>query len=219
MNKQIEFDYEKDSKERMPWEHYTEQLAQADPEEISARLQIPYDRENKTFTLVFMGSTYHIAFPDFTVSHEEDSIGYYPLEEMHYAKILVIRYLLEGKITLFTGSFHTYREMPWGEVYYKQFQGRCILRLAYGFGSKIKKFTEVLERMKAKKLNFGDCSFEVELLENLYVRYILWEGDEEFPPSAQILFSDNFPSSFSAEDMAVVGDVTIGTFKAIEKIL
>ena len=36
---------------------------------------------------------------------------------------------------------------------------------------------------------------------------ILWEGDEEFPPSSQILFSDNFPVSFQAEDMAVMGDV------------
>ncbi|MFQ9393460.1 MAG: DUF3786 domain-containing protein [Lachnospiraceae bacterium] len=36
-----------------------------------------------------------------------------------------------------------------------------------------------------------------------------------FPPSAQILFSDNFPLSFSAEDMAVVGDITIGTMKKL----
>mgnify|MGYP000594588565 CR=1 FL=1 len=34
---------------------------------------------------------------------------------------------------------------------------------------------------------------------------ILWEGDEEFPPSSQILFSDNFPVSFQAEDMAGYG--------------
>ena len=46
---------------------------------------------------------------------------------------------------------------------------------------------------------------------------ILWEGDEEFPPSSQILFSDNFPVSFQAEDMAVMGDVIIGSLKAYLK--
>ena len=40
--------------------------------------------------------------------------------------------------------------------------------------------------------------------------------DDEFPPSAQILFSDNFPAAFTqGEDMAVVGDVTIDMLKAL----
>ena len=46
---------------------------------------------------------------------------------------------------------------------------------------------------------------------------ILWEGDEEFPPSSQILFSDNFPVAFQAEDMAVVGDISINMLKALAK--
>ena len=49
------------------------------------------------------------------------------------------------------------------------------------------------------------------------IQMILWEGDEEFPPSSQILFSDNFPVSFQAEDMAVMGDVIIGSLKAYLK--
>ena len=58
----------------------------------------------------------------------------------------------------------------------------------------------------------------MELVKNYFVQFILWEGDDEFPPSSQILFSDNFAASFAAEDMAVVGDVTIGTMKAVEKL-
>ncbi len=48
---------------------------------------------------------------------------------------------------------------------------------------------------------------------------ILWEGDDEFPPSSQILFSDNFPISFQAEDMAVMGDVIIGSLKSFAKCI
>ena len=46
---------------------------------------------------------------------------------------------------------------------------------------------------------------------------MLWAGDEEFPPSSQILFSDNFPLSFEAEDLAVVGDIAIGTLKKMKE--
>lgn len=74
--------YEKDSKERMPWEHYMEQYQNADPLEISKRLAVPYDEETKAFTLKFLGTVYHITFPDFQVTHLEDDMGFYPLEEM-----------------------------------------------------------------------------------------------------------------------------------------
>ena len=49
---------------------------------------------------------------------------------------------------------------------------------------------------------------------------ILWEGEPEegFPPSAQILFSDNFPAAFSAEDVAYVGDIVMGYMKKCREL-
>lgn len=211
----MNFDYEKDSKERIPYEHYLERFKREDPLVISGRTQIPYDEERKIFTLRLMGSTYEISWPEYEVHAKEDSIGQYPLEQASNARILVLRYLLEGSAAPSSGNFLTYREVPWGEVYFKQFQGRCIFRLAYGFGGKIPKFREVMERLGATRTRFGDCSYEFEFLNNLYLRFILWEGDDEFPPSAQILFSDNFPVAFHGEDMAVVGDISIGMIKAL----
>ena len=46
-----DLNYEKDSKERMPWEHYTEEFQKADPKEIAGRLSIPYNEEKKELTL------------------------------------------------------------------------------------------------------------------------------------------------------------------------
>ena len=64
-----DLNYEKDSKERMPWEHYTQEFAAADPGEIASRLSIPYDEETKKLTLTFLGTQYQITWPDFTVTH------------------------------------------------------------------------------------------------------------------------------------------------------
>lgn len=208
-------EYAKDSKERVPLEHYISLYQEADPKDISRRTGISYDDEKKTFRLKLMNTVYEISWPEFRILHQEDSVGYYPLEETIPAKILILRYLLEGCFAKASGKFYTYREMPWGEVYYKQFQGRCIMRLAYGFGNKLQDFSRVMETLGAKKAADGDCSYVIEFMEGMQIKFILWEGDDEFPPSAQILFSDNFPVSFSAEDMAVVGDITIGTFKKL----
>ena len=107
--------------------------------------------------------------------------------------------------------------MPWGEVYLRQFDGRCIKRLAFTYGNRINDFSSIMEHMGALAINHGDIAYEVEIYPGYRIQMILWEGDEEFPPSSQILFSDNFPVSFQAEDMAVMGDVLIGSLKGFFK--
>ena len=75
-----------------------------------------------------------------------------------------------------------------------------------------------MEKIGAEKISNGDAGYEFEFLNDLKLRFILWAGDDEFPPSAQILFSDNFPMAFTqGEDMAVVGDVSINMLKALSR--
>ena len=214
-----DLNYEKDSKERMPWEHYTEEFQKADPKEIAGRLSIPYNEEKKELTLKLLGTVYHISWPDFQVSHEADDMGFYPLETMTYARTLTIRFLLNGAEASGTGKFKTYREMPWGEVYLRQFDGRCIKRLAFSYGNRIKDFQAIMEHMHCVPVKHGDIAYQLEIFPDYLVQMILWEGDDEFPPSSQILFSDNFPISFQAEDMAVMGDVIIGSLKSFAKCI
>ena len=211
--------YGKDSTERLPWEHYLSQYQEADPKEIAERLGISYDEEQKYFTLKFLGTVYQISWPDFQVTHEADDMGFYPLETMTYARTLTIRFLLNGAKASGTGKFKTYREMPWGEVYLRQFDGRCIKRLAFSYGNRIKDYQAIMEHMHCVPVKHGDIAYQLEIFPDYLVQMILWEGDDEFPPSSQILFSDNFPISFQAEDMAVMGDVIIGSLKSFAKCI
>ena len=215
----MDFDYAKDSKEQRPYEYYLKTYQEIDPKEISEKTGFFYDEEKKVFTVVFMGSTYDISFPDYKISHKEDEKGVYPLEEAMNAKIFMVRYLSEKAKAPSSGKFLTYREVPWGEVYFRQFQGRCLMRLAFSYGNKLEAFKKVMTAMGAKPLEQGDCAFELEFMEGFFIRLILWEGDDEFPPSSQILFSDNFAVTFAAEDLAVAGDICINMMKAVERKL
>ena len=72
-----------------------------------------------------------------------------------------------------------------------------------------------MEQMGGTPVKMGDVAYSFEIMDGLSMIFIFWEGDEEFQPSAQILFSDNFASVFKAEDLAVAGDISIGNLKAI----
>lgn len=199
----MEIPYERDNKERIPLEHYMTLYEKLDPVECVKRTKAAYDQEQREFTLEIMGRSYRVKFPSFQTEPEAS----------HPEKMLLIRYLLEAELLPMSGRFITYREVPWGETYFRNFEGRCLKRLAFGFGSRLDDFRRGMEKLGGLPVNTGDAGYEFPFMKGLYMKFILWAGDEEFPPSAQILFSDNFKLAFTAEDLAVVGDVSINYLK------
>lgn len=204
------------NKELIPLEHYLEEYRKADPAEISSRTGFAYDAERQVFHVIFLGREYEVAYPGFEVKCLDEKYGYSPLLETNPAKILVVRFLLEGAAAISTGKFLTYREVPWGEVYYRQFNGRCMMRLAFSYGNKQEQFQRACETVGASPVKAGDMGYEFEIFPGYKVQFLLWAGDDEFPPSSQILFSDNFTAAFHAEDLVVVCDVIIGTLKKLQ---
>ncbi len=227
--------YDKNQQYGVPFGTYRQQYAGADPQMLSESSGVPYDFEKRQFSLKLLGTDYAISHPGFDVrclerkpdlrasvgSSDEPSsiqranVPYAPLLTEDAAKILIIRYLTFGRNAMFMGTFKPYSEMPWGNVYERNFQGRCIRRLAFTFGTRIGQFCKAMERLEARKLPSSGESYEMDFLEDLRLRLTVWEADDEFPPSAQILFSDNFPYAFSGEDMAYVGDLVILTLKKL----
>ena len=201
-------DFEKNNKDRLPYLHYLELFSKKNPFEMAERCRTAYDPETQCFTLRLMGQTYSIHWPDFVISHPEDG-RYWALDAIN-AKILVLRYFLDGSFTPASGRFLSYRDFPWGEVYIQQFSGRCLNRFAFTFSKRTSDLKRAMECVGAVPIPEGDFGYQLEFMDGLFLRFSLWLADDEFPPSAQILFSDNFALAFTAEDMAVVGDVSIG---------
>ncbi|MEG1524607.1 MAG: DUF3786 domain-containing protein [Clostridia bacterium] len=201
-------------KDEIPMQYYATRFQDAAPLTIAARCNVPYDPITQTFSLTLIGRTLRVAWPNFALLNADGTpVADVCARTSAAAKLLLIRYLLEGRDVSGTGKYLAYREMPWGDVYQANFQGRCIQRLAFSFGHKLSQFAAAMEQLGAEKIRFGDIGFDIQFLNCHRLRLALWAGDEEFPPSSQILFSDDFPFAFSAEDMAVVGDVIISTVK------
>jgi len=205
-------------KEEVPFEHYLEKYQSLDPAEAAQRLNILYDENTGRFQLRFMGHAYEVDYPDFAVHvlDKEDAKDDLLMNSLP-AKTFILRYLLKGQYVKSSGRFMTFREVPtYGELYIQPFTGRCIKRLTYGFGYKLKAFEKAMEQIPgAERIQMGDVAYEFELINGYRMRFIFWEGDEEFPPSAQILYSDNFQFAFHAEDMVVAGDLSITTVKGL----
>ena len=203
-------------KEEVPFEYYLEKYQSLDPVETAQRLDILYDASTQKFQLRFMGFLYEVSYPEFSIkSLEKETADIDVMMDSLSAKTFILRYLLEGQQIKSSGKFITFREFPtYGELYNQQFTGRCIKRLTFGCGFKLKAFSEAMECIPGvQKISMGDVAYAFELVNGYRMQFIFWEGDEEFPPSAQILYSDNFQFGFHAEDLVVAGDLSITTVK------
>ena len=193
-----------DNKNGAPLEHYCAEYARRDPQEMSKRTGVEFS--DGAFHMTVLSRAALVTWPGMEVS-----INGVPASPAW--RILLGRFLVEGTIPPAGGRFLAYREMPWGSVYNTQFTNRCIRRLAASYGSDIGKFAAACETLHGSRVKLGDMAYELELLPGLKLRLALWEGDDEFPPNAQVLFSDNFPAAFTAEDLAVVGDLTLNAMR------
>lgn len=193
-----------DNKTGVPLAHYKSLYAQADPAEMSRRTGIEWDGEKGEFRFTVLNVELKATWPELGVYYAASGEACKPS-----IVILFGRFLLEGTATLSAGRFLAYAEMPWGQVYNANFNGRCIRRLAGTFGADLAGFERACVRCGGQKVKGGDSAFVLTFLPELFLKVILWEGDEEYPASAQILFSDNFPAAFTAEDDCVVCETAI----------
>jgi len=195
-------------KEEVPFAYYEDLFRKLDPASACARLPDLKFLEGE-FRLNFLGRSFAIAHPDCAVRALDG--GPVP---MLPAQTFLLRYLLESREVPFGGQWKTFREMPWGEMYIKPYTGRVLTRAAFTFGTRVQAFRAACEKLGAKPVAHGDAGYCFRLIGGYEMQLLVWEGDDEFPPNAQVLYSDNFAEGFAAEDRVVAGDILISVIKA-----
>lgn len=195
-------------KEEVPFAYYEEKIRELTPADVTARLSaVKWDGQK--FSVKLLGREFLISHPDYAIV-AVDGGAIPPLPTQTF----LLRYLLEGKDMAWNGSWKTFREMPWGELYIKPYTGRVLTRAAFTFGTRLDAFRKAAERMGAAPVPHGDAGYQFELVDGYGIQILAWAGDEEFPPNAQVLYSDNFAEGFAAEDRVVAGDILISSIKA-----
>lgn len=193
-------------KEEVPFAHYAAQFAALDPAEAAARTGCPFD--GAAFAVRLLGTDYRVAHPSAAVTAPDGAVPPLPLQTF------LLRLLLLGKTAAPSGDFRTFRELPWGEVYIKPFTGRVLTRAAFSFGTRVAAYRAAAEKLGGLPLKNGDAGYEFPFFDNYRLRLLVWEGDDEFPPNAQLLYTANFADGFAAEDRVVAGDLLISALKA-----
>ncbi len=152
----------------------------------------------------FFSEPYRIQFPliEFTSSTKK-TISL-------VTRILLLHYLLRADGTPLTGKWVGYKDIPGGLLYASVFARRVADPLVRKFGKSAPWFKEAGMALGGSPGGIGDASFMIQAFPYLPAQYVLWEGDEEFPPSVQVLFDASVDHYLSLEDIVVLGQMATG---------
>ena len=120
------------------------------------------------------------------------------------AKIIILHYLINASGT------------PWGQgscrmktfrgcrSYLPVFERRVVKPLLTAFGFARDAFMDAGSALGGKQEEYGNASFTLRAFPKLPITFILWEGDQDFPPAIKVLFDKSIDTYVPLEDIVVV---------------
>lgn len=147
----------------------------------------------------FLDRIYRVDYPDFRFQEAgKVSAPPPPLPE----QVLILHYMAGGKDAPPPGEWVAYREIPGATFYYGAFVKRALDPLKKVFGSEPKALAGPAAKLGGQPLGEGDASFRFQPFPRVPMQVIVWQGDEEFPAEASILFDRSVVGYLSPEDIA-----------------
>ena len=176
-----------------------EELQRADLEVRCASSGAVWRPEEEAVEIPFMGRAYRIGLPAFEVVLPESD------EEVPLtAKILILHYLNNAGGARPSGEWITFAQVPGGEMYLPNFQARSVDRLVRTFDGREAMLVEASRSLGGVAADYGDASVQLQALPRVPLAVTLWRGDDEFPPSGNLLFDATVTDYLSTEDMVML---------------
>jgi hypothetical protein len=165
-------------------------------------LESPADQ---IFRVPFLDRTYRVEYPAFEFSDTAQPDAEVPVQE----QVLILHYMLGKETGKPEGDWVSYREIPGASFYFSAFVKRAIDPLKAVFGPDPEKLVGPAAKLGGEKIEYGDVGFEFRVFPKVPMRVILYAGDEEFTPEANILLDRCVANILSPEDIAWMAGMVV----------
>jgi len=177
-----------------------------DLEERAKKAGVLYNkgRDGEEVIIHFFSEPYHIRFPQ---------VEFYSPSKTAVSLVtrtILLHYLITSDGSPLAGKWVGYKDIPGGLLYASVFGRRVTEPLVKKFGRSAKSFTDIGVKLGGKPGGIGDASLVFQVLPSIPMQYVLWEGDDEFPPNGQLLFDASVDHYLTLEDIVVLGQMATG---------
>jgi hypothetical protein len=175
---------------------YWERLTDLQPVEVCERTEAVYRYNEEGYVLPFLNFRYVVIprkrkmmriRPDETIESETLSMDFH---------LLMLRYLTDAKQVGPTRRWLSEKDLRGGEMFFRGPHAIPVAEVVEKYGYDPDAFAEAGKRLGGVKMLYGDTAFGVDVLPKILLVYVLWKGDDEFPPRVQVLFDETIEDHF-----------------------
>jgi len=179
-------------------------LSQVKPGKLALRGGCERDGDGN-YVLTFFGQEYAISSDDFVVRWTESGE-----EPSSFTQSLILTYLATADGTTPSSRWIGFRDLPEGLFYVQAFQGYSGGRLVRELEGGVEAFRRACEALGGEPLEIGDAGYVFIVLPRVHLALVFWEGDEEFPSQARVLFEDTSAKYMPTDGLAILGSQLVG---------
>lgn len=149
-------------------------------------------------TVPFFNEFITLTLPGFTFKSSKDA------NVTLVSKIILLHYLNRASGARLRSELIPYEDIPGLRHYFPVYENRVLKPLQAAFGNNRYAFLDAGISLGGVQQEYGDSSFTVYALPRIPVTFVLWEGDDEFPPLVRTLFNQTIPEYLPLEDIVVL---------------
>jgi len=161
--------------------------------------------DDGNFRLTFFWQEYVVTGDDFTVRRAGSG-----KDSSSFTQSLILTYLATADGTTPSSRWIGFRELPAGMFYVQAFQGYSGNRLMRELEGGIEAFRRAAEALGGEPLAIGDAGYVFTVLPRVHMALVYWQGDEEFPSQARVLFEDTAARYMPTDGLAILGSQLVG---------
>ncbi len=178
---------------------YWDELARLNPETVCIRTMADYQVRQRGYALPILNQDYLVLphqreikrFIEGDTSEEEDLTNEFTL--------MILFYLLRTKNIPLDRKWISEKDLVGGEAFFRGPHALTVDPIEKKYGDNPEGFIEAGKALGGTPVRFGDKSIAIDIFPRIPIIYILWAGDEEFPPKAGVLFDASIGSHFTLD--------------------
>lgn len=156
--------------------------------------------EGRKLPVVYYGKKYEIDRETGEITYVEQ-----PDKYLDFATVIDIYHLFyySKKKPMISGEWVAFQDVPRAGVFTSAFFKQTVQPFAQAFSGNLQGLIEAGERLGFERIPYSDAGFQAMAFSCLPIRFLFWDGDDEFPAKANVLFDSNI-TDFLHEETVVM---------------
>lgn len=171
------------------------ELAALSPAEVCRRAACRYDVTQKSYSLSAWSDVYEIT-PDKRRIECLHTEGPGPHE---YFSVFLIHHLLKVRETGPVHEWISEKDIPGGVTFFRGPHEIPTWMIADRYGNDVAAFSRRCEQLGGLSLPMADAAYSFQITPRTPVAVLYWQGDDDFPPEAKILYDRSLAGYLAAD--------------------